>query len=109
MSTYKCLQVKSRQKESVRDHDGNIKKIKYAETVVNHFDYCGAVDDNNNKTHDGGTKHGLSIEETWRTTHWCIRVFSFILAITEVIAFLMIKFFGNWKGTQLEFFLKNSL
>jgi len=61
------------------------------------------VDFHNTKRHDGGTKHGLSIEETWRTTNWTIRVFSFILAITEVNAFLAMKFFGGWKGTQLEF------
>ena len=71
--------------------------------MANHFDYRSAVDDYNNKRHDGGSKHGLSIKEAWRTTNWCICVFSFILAITEVNAFLMMKFFGGWKGTQLEF------
>ena len=61
------------------------------------------MDFHNAKRHDGGTKHGLSIEETWRTTNWTIRVFSFILAITEVNAFLAMKFFGGYKGTKLEF------
>lgn len=64
MSTYGCLQVKSGQKESVRDHDGNIKNFKYTETVANHFNFCCAFDDHNNKRHNGGTKHWLSIEET---------------------------------------------
>ena len=48
----------------MRDNDGNIKKVKYTETVANHFDFGGAVDDHNNKRHDGGTNRGLSIEET---------------------------------------------
>jgi len=64
MSTYGCLQVKSRQKENARDYYGDVKKFKYTETVANHFHYRGAVNDNNNKKHDGGTKHGLGIEET---------------------------------------------
>ena len=92
MSTYGSLQVKNSQRESVRDSNGEACKFKYTEVVANHFDFRGAVDFHNSKRHDCGTKHGLSIEETWRTTNWALRVFGFIIAITEVNAFLAMRF-----------------
>ena len=103
MSTYGSLQVKDSQRESVRGSNGETCKFKYTEVIANHFDFRGAVDFHNSKRHDCGTKHGLSIEETWRTTNWALRVFGFIIAITEVNAFLAMRFFGGFEGTQLEF------
>ena len=104
MSTYGSLMVKDNQKESVRalsnDETGN---FKYTEVIANHFDFRGAVDFHNSKRHDCGTKHGLSLEETWRTTNWTLRVFSFVLAITEVNAFLAYRYYSGYSGTQLEF------
>ena len=53
MSAYGCLSVKLGQKESVRENEGDVKKFKYTEMIVNHSDYCGAVDFHNAKRHDG--------------------------------------------------------
>ena len=57
-----------------------------------HFRYRHAVDDHNN------LRHALpSVEDTWVTKRWECRVFSFILAITEINAFLALRYFvfGN--------------
>ena len=59
-----------------------------------HFRYRHAVDDHNN------LRHSLpSIEDSWKTQRWETRVFSFILAITEVNAFLCLRYFTFGKGT----------
>jgi hypothetical protein len=59
-----------------------------------HFRYRHAVDDHNN------LRHALpSIEDSWNTQRWETRVFSFILAITEVNAFLCLRYFTFGKGT----------
>ncbi len=48
-----------------------------------HYKYRHAVDNNNN------LRHALpSVEATITTTHWEIRVFSFVLAVTKVNAYL---------------------
>ena len=46
----------------MRDHKGNIKKIKYTKMITTYFDYRGAVNFHNAKRHDGGTRHDISIE-----------------------------------------------
>jgi hypothetical protein len=51
------------------------------------------VDDHNN------LRHALqSIEDSWVTKRWEVRVFLFILAITEVNAFLAIRYFTFCNG-----------
>lgn len=58
-----------------------------------HFRYRHAVDDHNN------LHHALpSIEDSWVSQRWETRVFSFILAITEVNAFLCLRYFTFEKG-----------
>ena len=53
-----------------------------------HYKYRHAIDDHNN------LRHSLpSIEGTIITTRWELRVFSFLLAISEVNAFLTYRFF----------------
>jgi hypothetical protein len=37
------------------------------EPFANHFTYRGAVDDHNNRRHDGCTHQGISLETTWTT------------------------------------------
>ena len=73
-----------------------ITRFKYTEVVGNHFTYRGAVDDHNSKRHDCGTKNGLCLEDSWLTNRWDNKVFTSILGITEVNAFL---------GT-MQFFLR---
>ena len=57
-----------------------------------HFHYRHAMDDHNN------LQYALPlVEDAWETKRWECRVFSFILAITEVNAFLALRYFvfGN--------------
>jgi hypothetical protein len=59
-----------------------------------HYKFRHAIDDHNNLCHSLP-----SIKDTWRTTRWEIRVFAFIIAISEVNAFLAIRFFCFANGT----------
>eukprot|EP00804_Cyclotella_cryptica_P012921 CCRYP_002279-RA/>CCRYP_002279-RA protein AED:0.21 eAED:-0.11 QI:0/-1/0/1/-1/0/1/0/175 len=72
----------------------------YMEPFSLHFQYLHSVDDHNN------LRHGVpSIEETRVTTRWALRVFQFILVVTEVNIFLALCFFvwgGDEKMTLLE-------
>ena len=106
MSTYGSLIVKDGQRDSVRvlkDDTRTMKRFKYTEVVANHFKYRGAVDDHNGKRHDCGSKNGLSLESTWTTNRWENKVFSFILAITEVNAYLAQQYFTEREYKQVEF------
>ena len=61
-----------------------------------HFRYRHAVDDHNN------LRHSLpSLEDTWDTRRWEIRVFSFILAITEINICLTVRFFKWTSGDAM--------
>jgi hypothetical protein len=64
----------------------------YMEPFSLHFQYRHDVDDHNNLCHAVP-----SIEETWVTTRWALRVFEFVLAVTEVNIFLALRFFV-WGG-----------
>ena len=64
------------------------KKFKYTMTYSNHFRYRHAVDDHNNIRHSSP-----ALEETWVTHRWANRVFAFLLALTEVNAFLCLRYF----------------
>ena len=76
-------------KETVKRWNENgedmAKKSKYKLPSDWNFRYHHAVDDHNN------LKHAMPpIEDTWVTDRWNCRVFDFILAITEVNAFLIL-------------------
>ena len=68
MSTYGSLNKLPDQKEIARDTNGIIIRFYYNEVIGNHYRHRDAVDAHNGKRYDCGTKHGLSIKETWRTT-----------------------------------------
>ena len=70
------------------DSSGNQKSFNYTECFANHFKYRHNIDDHNNLRHATP-----SIESTWLTQRWAIRVFSFLLAISEVNTFLSFRFF----------------
>ena len=57
-----------------------------------HFRYCHAVDDHINLCHATP-----AVEESWITKRWECRVFSFLLAVSEINAFLALRYFvlGN--------------
>jgi hypothetical protein len=59
-----------------------------------HFLYRHAIDDHNN------LRHALpSIEDSWVTQRWEVRVFGFVLAITKVNTFLAVRYFTFANGT----------
>ena len=88
MLTYGSLVVKGNVKNNVRIVDGVKHVFQYQEPFSNHFLYRHVVDDHNNHRHSHP-----SIEETWVTHRWPIRVFSFILAISEVNTWLAFRYF----------------
>ena len=62
--------------------------FKYSETFGNHFRYRHVVDDHNN------LRHAVpSIEGCWGTRRWANRVFSFVLAVSEVNTYLAFRYF----------------
>ena len=81
-----------------------VKKFKYKLPFDCHFRYCHAVDDHNNLS------HALpSIEDTWVVYRLECQVFALFLAISEVNAFLILRYFVccglRWEGrpTLLDF------
>jgi hypothetical protein len=105
MSTYGTTSPKDGQKDTRRHYKNAQGQIvtttfKYPEVIGNHYSYRGCVDDHNNKRQDGGKKQGLSLEGTWTTYRWPVRVFAFILGITEVNTYLAWVYFT---GANIEF------
>ncbi len=73
---------------TMREWEGNSSEFQYTLPFDWHFRFRHAVDDHNN------LRHKLpSVEDSWITDRWPSRVFSFILAVCEVNAFLMLRFF----------------
>ena len=95
MSTCGACIVRQNQQESVRS-------CVYKEIAANHYLLRGSVDTHTRWGHDGGANQGLSITETWDTVHWKNCVFAFIIAITEVNAYLTIaQFHGNQEDFEI--------
>jgi hypothetical protein len=69
-------------------------EFQYAAPYDWHFRYRHAVDDHNNLRHATP-----SLEESWNTLRWECRVFAFILAVSEVNAFLALRYFGFGGGS----------
>ena len=79
------------------------KEFPYTQLYDMHFTYHHCIDNHN------FLRHAVpSIEESWVTQHWAIRVFSFLLAVTKVNAYYAVKYFvykpaGKKMPTLLEF------
>lgn len=78
MTTYGTINPCGDEQKRVLDN-GTRATFFYPEVVYNHFQYRDAVD-----SHNSSRMHPLSLEETWKTIRWPLRVFQFILAVTEV-------------------------
>ena len=85
------------------NHFCTVKTFKYTESIANHCNYRGTLNNHNTYWHDCKTKHGLSLEETRKTTRWENRVFAFNLAVSEVNAYLAMRYFGELNITQIQF------
>jgi hypothetical protein len=79
-------------KTAVRGNGADRITFDYTNPFDWHFRYRHAVDDHNN------LRHALpSQEDTWKTTRWEIRVFTFLLALSEVNAYLALRLrFFKW-------------
>lgn len=84
------ITVDEREHRRVWTKDGQDQSVsfKYTEPFYLHFRYRHAVDDHNNLRHQVP-----SLEETWTTRRWACRVFAFLLAVTEVNAYLTVRYF----------------
>ena len=70
-----------------------IVEFEYTQPFAYHFDFRHCVDDNNHLRHSRP-----SLEETWTTHRWVLRVFAFLLALSEVNYFLALRFWV-WPAT----------
>ena len=97
MATGGVLEADDSCKMAQRGNGPSAVRFKYTKPIDWHFRYRHAIDDHNNLC------HALpSIEGTWITTRWPIRVFSFLLALTEVNMFLALRFFVWNKEEKME-------
>ena len=53
--------------------------IRYTEVIHTHYSYRDSIN-----SHNGMRMFPVVLKETWKTTRWPLRVFQFLLAITEV-------------------------
>ena len=103
MSTYGTneLQMDHPMQRIYMEKNKEVKKeFHYPEVVSNHFKYRHSVDDHNAKRHSP-----ICLEHVWATKHWPHRVFSFLLAITEVNTNLAEAYFHRKSESrpQLDF------
>jgi hypothetical protein len=71
-----------------------VRRIRYAFPFDGHFRYPHVINDHNN------LRHGLpSVEDSSTTQRWEIQVFTFVLAISEVNAFMALQYITFTKGT----------
>ena len=96
MATYGSNSPPMRQRMKARRTiaNGTTVEFEYIEPIANHFDYRHCVDDNNHLRH-----MRPSIEETWKTHRWVLRVLAFFLAVSEVNAFLC---FRHWVWNKVD-------
>ena len=76
------------EERSRREHGGGKKHFKYILPFQNHFKFRHSVDDHNNHRHQVPSWEG-----TFKTIVWENRVFTFVVAISEVNAWLAFRFF----------------
>lgn len=97
MSTYGTNELVG--KDKYRVVDGRKMTFKYPEVIANHFTFRHAVDDHNARRHAP-----ISFEKCWGTKYWTDRVFSFLIAVTEVNVLLADCYFNqNTVTSQLDF------
>jgi hypothetical protein len=100
MSTYgTCLRVGDERFRTIGNENQRI-SFKYPELVYNHFQYRDAVD-----SHNARRMAPIALEEVWATKRWPHRIFTYLLATTEVNCNLGESAFGEAQETrpQLEF------
>jgi hypothetical protein len=100
MATYgsECPPMRKRTKARRKLANGTKVEFEYIEPIANHFDYRHCVDDNNH------LRQMLpSIEGTWKTHRWVLRVLAFFVAVSEVNAFLSFRYWV-WNNMDRLYF-----
>ena len=88
MATGGVLESDDLCRETFRGMGNDRISFRYSKPIDWHFRYRHAVDNHNN------LRHSLpSLEDSWVTQRWEIRVFTFLLAITEVNIYLAMRYF----------------
>ena len=88
MATGGALRSDDSCRKTSRRVDGRLERFSYTLSYDWHFRYRHEVGDHNN------LRHALtSLEDTCGTDRWVIRVFTFLLAITEVNVFCVLRSF----------------
>jgi hypothetical protein len=82
-------------------NNGEAVIFQYPEVIANHFKYRHIVDDHNAKRHAP-----ISLEVVFATKQWERRVFTFLLAVTEVNVMLAATYFYNKPVTSMLQFRK---
>jgi len=96
-ATYGTTTPQEDSKVALRRLDNRTERcFHYCDVFVNHYSFRHAVDDHNHLR-----QADLSLEETWKTHRWENRVFAFILAISEVNAFLAMRYFV-WQNEEKD-------
>ena len=95
MSTYGTLLPPDHQPETFRTVDDAPLSFRYTEPFANHYFARHCVDDHNNLRQ--GT---ISLEESWKTHRWEMRVFAFILGVIEVNVYNAFRYFVWMKNDQ---------
>jgi hypothetical protein len=100
MATYgsNCPPMRQRVKARRTIVNGTKVVFEYIDPIANHFDYRHCVDDNNHLQH-----MRPSIEETWKTHRWVLRVLAFFLPVSEVNAFLCFRYYVWNKLNRMYF------
>lgn len=102
MATYgtNCPPMRKRKSATRTLANGTKVEFDYIEPIANHFDFRHCVDDNNHLRH-----MRPSIEETWKTHRWVLRVLAFFLAVSEANTFCAYRHFV-WNKWSIPYYHK---
>ena len=85
--------VCNEQKEECRFSKRKVLTFKYEEPFDHHYLYGGAMDTHNAMCHNVRKKQHVGLNNVWISHRWTIRVFTFVIACTEVNSILSLKYF----------------
>ena len=72
--------------------------FKYPEVLYNHYQHRDSVN-----AHNALRMYPIAIKEAWKTHRWALRVFQFLVAVSEIIVKLGLeKIYNNPQLTQME-------
>ena len=67
--------------ENVRIVGDSRTRFQCSENIDNHYQCRDAIANHISKRRDGNSHDGISLEKSWKTIRWSVRVFSFVIAV----------------------------